>query len=334
MTHDFWLSCGHHLLDRAEGGGLVITDEFLKAYLARPELVPPPEACDAERNLYAALAADPRCPVTPTDIAQIADPDARENWQLLIDFRDRLLRHPTLEAAYLSIVREGGVAPLFMNQLVHVILRNALDGTDDPLTLRAAELFFRVQRVTSHEGALLAADEETVGGITTTAVPPLVSILGLPEHGNIDVINTDNAHSYWERSDRYDMAMDFTAGRDGLAALARAMQCWTWHLLNVQVEIQPLPELRDVNLRWYVGLDAESTKIGDKLWNGDDIDDDTMRRVVGLFRLGFRDPDQMLERVRAEPVYLILAMTPDKTLRMKPQNLLTGLPVRQLEGVG
>ena len=26
---DFWLSCGHHLLDRDVGGGLVVTDEFL-----------------------------------------------------------------------------------------------------------------------------------------------------------------------------------------------------------------------------------------------------------------------------------------------------------------
>ena len=25
---DFWLSCGHHLLDRDEGGGLLVTDEF------------------------------------------------------------------------------------------------------------------------------------------------------------------------------------------------------------------------------------------------------------------------------------------------------------------
>ena len=38
---DFWLSCGHHLLDRDAGGGLVATDEFLKVYLARPELTPP-----------------------------------------------------------------------------------------------------------------------------------------------------------------------------------------------------------------------------------------------------------------------------------------------------
>ena len=36
--NDFWLSCGHHLLDRDAGGGLVVTDDFLKVYLARPEL--------------------------------------------------------------------------------------------------------------------------------------------------------------------------------------------------------------------------------------------------------------------------------------------------------
>jgi hypothetical protein len=41
---DFWLSCGFDLLDRDEGGGLVVTDEFLKTYLARPELTPPPDA--------------------------------------------------------------------------------------------------------------------------------------------------------------------------------------------------------------------------------------------------------------------------------------------------
>ena len=37
--------------------------------------------------------------------------------------------------------------------------------------------------------------------------------------------------------------------------------------------------------------------------------------------------------MKGEPVYLILAMTTDKVLRMKPQNLVTGLPVRHLEAV-
>src|SRR5262249_23236216 len=148
-------------------GGLHVTDEFLKLYLARPELIPPAEACAVERALHAALLADPRMPVPATDIEAIADSDARENWKVMIAFRDRLVRHQTLEAVFRELVRGGfgNVPPLFINQLVHVILRNALDGTEDTHVLRAAELFFRTQRVTLHEGSLIAADEETIGGI-------------------------------------------------------------------------------------------------------------------------------------------------------------------------
>ena len=146
--NDFWISCGHHLLDRDEGGGLLVTDDFLKVYLARPELIPPPEACAVERTLHAALLADPRMPVSASDIAAIADADARENWHLLIAFRDHLLRHKTLEAAYADLVRRdfGNTPPLFVNQLVHVILRNALDGVETRESCAPAELFFRPQR--------------------------------------------------------------------------------------------------------------------------------------------------------------------------------------------
>jgi hypothetical protein len=41
----------------------------------------------------------------------------------------------------------------------------------------------------------------------------------------------------------------------------------------------------------------------------------------------------MIETVRGDPVYLILAMTPQNRLRMKPQNLITGLPIGQRETV-
>ena len=100
---DFWLSCGHHLLDRDEGGGLV-TDEFLKAYLgavgARRR-----RACVAERTLHAALLTNPRRPVAAGELAAIADADARENWSLMTAFRDQLARHRTVEAAYLDLMR-------------------------------------------------------------------------------------------------------------------------------------------------------------------------------------------------------------------------------------
>ena len=73
--------------------------------------------------------------------------------------------------------------------------------------------------------------------------------------------------------------------------------------------------------------------MGDQLWTGETLDDATMGRVVGLFRLTFRDPEVMLNKIRGEPVYLILAMTPDNIIRMKPQNLITGLPISRLETV-
>ncbi len=333
---DFWISCGHHLLDRDQGGGLLLTDDFLKVYLARPELIPPPEACVVEKTLHGALMADPRRAISASDIAAIADADARENWQVLMAFRDLLLRHKTLEGAYAELLRNGpGKTPLlFVNQLVHVILRNALDGVEDAQVVRAAELFFRTQRVTLHEGSLLAADEEIIGGINPAPQSPLVSMLGIPADAHIHVLKDDNASSYWERSDQFDMAIDLTAGKTGLSALSEAMRRWIKHVLNVEVAIEPLTELRDVNLAWYVGLDADATKIGDMMWNGEAIDEATMSRVVGLFALTFRDPSIVLDRVKGEPVYLILAMTPEKIIRLKPQNLATGLPIRHLEAVG
>jgi hypothetical protein len=330
---DFWISCGHHLLDRGAGGGLVVTDEFLKAYFVRPELTPPADACVAERALHAAVLTEPRRPVDDGEIAAIADPDARENWRFVLAFRGLLLAHPTLEAAYLALMRGGAISlpPLFVNQLAHVVLRNALDGCDDPFVLRAAELFFRPQRITLHEQSLLAADEEKIAGANPAPLSPLVSMLGVPTEAQIDVLTDDNADSYWQRSDMFDMALDLTGGRHGLAALAQAMARWISHLLAVEVSIEPVTELRDAQFTWYVGLDSEATRIGDRLWNGDALDDITAGRVVGLFRLVFSDSVAVTEAVKGEPVYLIMAMTPEKILRLKPQNLVIGLPVKQRE---
>src|SRR3954451_23267467 len=270
---DFWLSCGHHLLERDAGGGLVVTDDFLKVYLARPELTPPADACVVEKTLHATLMTDPRRAVSAEDIAAIADADARENWQVMIAFRDRLTRHRTLEAAYLDIVCSGAKIPhIFLNQLVHVILRNALDGCDDPFVLRAAELFFRTQRMTLHEGSLIAADEETIGGTSNTPTSPLVSMLGIPAEAQIDIMSEENAEHYFEHSDLFHVALDMTAGRHGLVALAEAMRRWIAHLLNVEVVIAPLTELRDAKFTWYVGLDSEGSRIGDLLWNDQELD--------------------------------------------------------------
>ena len=72
-----WVSSGHHLVRRADHGGLMATPEWMMAYLARPELVPPDDACAAERALHAALLADPFRAVRADEIAALADPDGR-----------------------------------------------------------------------------------------------------------------------------------------------------------------------------------------------------------------------------------------------------------------
>jgi uncharacterized protein DUF6352 len=331
---DFWLSCGHHLLDRDATGKLLVTDEFLKVYLARPELVPPPEACAAERKLHAAMLGDPRIFVAPGQVAAIADADARENWEVMIRWRDHLVKHRTLEAAYLEIIRHNiGFPQLLVGQLTQAILRNALDDCDDVFVLRAAETFFRPQKLAIQDGFITAIDAETEALLGRHPRTPLVALLGFPLASEIDTLNDATAASYWERSDRFDMALDLTAGQRGLIALGDVVRRWLSHLLAINVAIEPLSELRNAPLSWYVGLDSEATRIGDTLWNGSNLDEETRSRLVGLFRLTFRDPLDMIERVRGEPVYLLAAMTADEVLHLKPQNLVTGLPIRHGETV-
>jgi Family of unknown function (DUF6352) len=326
---DFWISCGHHLLDRDAAGKLLVTDEFLKVYLARPELVPPPEACAAERRLHDSLLGDPRRAVAPAQVAAIADADARENWQVMIGWRDHLVKHRTLEAAYLDIVMHNIRFPqIFVGQLTQAILRNALHDCEDVFTLRAAEIFFRPQKLLLQDGGVVTAiDQETEALVGRTPQSPLVALLGLPAT-EIDMLDDNSAESYRERSDRFDMALDLTAGARGLAALGDVIKRWLAHLLAIDVAVEPLQELCDAELSWYVGLDSEATRIGDILWNGGELDDEARSRLVGLFRLTFRNPLDMIERVRGEPVYLLAAMTADDVLQLKPQNLVTGLPVR------
>ena len=331
-SRDFWLACGHHFLDRDASGRLPVTDEFLKAYLARPELAPPSEACAAERDIHRALLADPRMPIAPSQLAVISDPDARDNWQLMMDWRDFLVEHTTLEAAYLEIVRHGRRFPhLFINQLVQVILRNMLDGCDDPFVLRAAELFFRPQKITLQDGSLIGADEETVADRGAALQSPLSSLLGLATGAEIEVLSETNAHTYWERSDQFDLALDLTAGRRGLKALGDVIKDWIAHLLKVEVSVLPVTELKDVALTWYVGLDAEATLMGDSLWAGEALDEATQARLVGLYQMNFGDGAVMNERLRGAQSYLMMAIAKDWSLRLKPQNLVTGLPLRRLD---
>lgn len=331
---EFWVSSGHHMTRRVEGGGLAVTDEMLLAYLARPELVPPEEACDAERDLHALLMAEPRRPVTAAMIAAIRDEDARENWQFMVGFRDRLMAHPSIEAAYLAIVRKGaqGVPPLFLNQLVHLILRNALDGCTDPFVLRAAELMFRPQKGSLKDGALLLADQELIEAFEAERkallhTAPLAAMMGQDSMGDLEVMTDETAPSYWSRSDAFSMVFNLGGDPRSREALCRALETWIAHMLGVETRIAAIERIEDADWRWFVGLDAEATALGNRLWRGEAVDPADQSRICGLFRLDFADPRMVDPKLAGKPVYLIMALTGDMILRLKPQNLIVGLPL-------
>lgn len=47
---DFWSHCGFHLLERLADGRLGVTDDFLRAYVERPEMRPVDEPARPARS--------------------------------------------------------------------------------------------------------------------------------------------------------------------------------------------------------------------------------------------------------------------------------------------
>lgn len=333
---DFWLNSGYHLLDKNEDGHLVITDDFLRAYFLRPEVRPVDESCDAERELHEKLVNNPQMSVTDNMIKVLKDPDGRENYEVLVPFRDRLLNQKTVEAAYLSLFSHP-LSPLpgmFVDQLVHVILRNVLDGINDPFQVRAAEIFFRDQKVTIQDGNILLGDTEVVEMYAATggwgALGALIAQAGTETKSvEMDVLRQENASIYWPRAEKHDIVLDMSFTRPGLDGFCRVLEGWVGHLLGVKVAVQPVQKITDEKWVWHLGLDKEASGLLNDLYNGEDVGEDRLENLLSLFRLDFSDPLLMREDIRGRPVYMGLCMSPGKDLKLKPQNILVNLPLAQ-----
>lgn len=331
---DFWPSSGFHLLVRDGDGRLEVTDAFLGAYLERPEMRLVEESCAAERALHAELVAAPRLAVEPARIAGLADADARDNYRILLAYRDRLVDAGTVEACYVEAFREArlGITPLFLDQMAQVVARNILDRAPDPMRARAAELVFRQQHVILRDGAALLADTQVhamvaEGGGFGDLGRLLAEAGTAPRRVELDVLLEATASDYWQRDERHDTVLGVTHGRPGLAALAGVLEAWIEHLTGAAVRIEPLREISDDTWVWHIGLDAEASRILNDLYHGTEVGEERLARLLALFRLDFADPSLMRADVAGRPVYLAMAMTPDGKLRLKPQNLLLNLPL-------
>lgn len=333
---DYWPSCGWRLLDHDAQGGLVVTDDFLRHLLARPELAPVPESCAAEIALHEALLDAPRRDVAPGELAAMADADARENYAVWLRFRERLLAQPTLEASYLQIFRgQVDVPPMLVHQLTQVILREALGDTAPALQARAAEMLFRPQRIAIQaDGQVMAADDEAVDRLAVAgsfgAIGELLRQGGAPlREAELDVLGDDTAEAYWDRNEAHDLVVALHHGQPTLDALCRVIERWVARLLGVAVTVQVEREIDDAQWLWHVGLDAQASAVLNALYQGQAVEGGAMERMLCLFSLRFAEPGVVRAELAGHPIYLAMAMDERQVLRLKPQNLLLNLPLAQ-----
>ncbi len=337
---DFWPSCGYRLLDQNADGHLMITDDFLRHLLTRPELVPIASSCAEEIALHERLLQTPQREVAPAELSVFQDRDAADNYAVWLRFRARLLAAPTLEASYLALFQGEGVdvAPLLVQQLTQVLLRHVLghaagEAGATALEVRAAEMLFRTQKISILEdGAVMAADDETVQRNATFGDFDLIGELlkkgGVPlRRVDLDVLSENDLEDYWSRSEHFDLVLRLNHGQPALDALCRVLERWIAHFLQLPVHIQTDREIVDEHWVWHVGLDAQASSILNDMYTGAEVNEDRMKRLMCLFRLEFVNPADMLAEVAGRPVYLAMAMDENGRLYLKPQNLLLNLPL-------
>ncbi len=331
--NDFWFHSGYRFLERTSDGRLRATDDFLRRYFTLPELAPPAESCARERALHEALLDEPRRAVSQAELDALRDPDARENYAVMLRFRERLLAHPTLESFYSSLFTgDVQVPPDFIHHTAQMIVRGMLEGVENGLVARAGELFFREQRITIEHGTVMAADAETVrmhaSGAGYGSIGRLLREVQAPVRSvELDVLDEANHELYWRRDERYDTVLALNPGQPGAAALAAVIERWIAHFHGLACKVTPIREIPDEQWLWHVGLDAEATGLLNRVYQGEDVEPEQMKRIVGLFRADFADPGALRREVAGAPVFLALAMRADGGLRMKPQNLLVNLPL-------
>lgn len=332
---NFWPQSAYKTLEPGPDGQLLVTDDFLRTYLQRPELSLVPESCTAEQSIHARLLANPRCDIAEEEIGQMADADIQENYRVWLRYRARLLSANSLESFYMSLFKGEGVdvPPLFVSQLAQIFVRHILGENAHPLEARMGELFFRTQKISLLEdGIVMGADEEVVArnlqaGETGNILDLLKSKSLAMRSADLDVLHEQNATEYWARDEDLDLAVQLNFGHEPINHFCRLVEKWIEHFLGVKSRITPMQQISDPKWSWHVGLDAAATVILNKLYNKEVLEAEELEKIICLFRLDFIDESAVAKAQAGKPVYLAIALNEQQQLKLKPQNLLFNLPL-------
>lgn len=323
-----WKSAGLHLVGPAVNGRLPIAPDLLRAYYTRPEIHPIAESCAAEHRLFERLMADPFATVGAEDLAAIVDRDAAENYAMVLALRDHLVTAGSIEAGYRALFEPGAprVPPVFVDQLVHLVVTDLLRGEKDAFIARAGELFFREQVSTTSDERIMLADAEVIETRSAGAAL-LAGELPRSREVELETLTPESADRYRAHADHFDFGLDFRFGHLGQSGFARVIERWLARFLDLRTQVLPLQSVRDQPWVWHIGLDAEATRILNALYRGETLPVAGQGKIAALFRMEILEPARVIERVRGRPVFLGLAVDANGRVRMKPQNLLTNLPL-------
>ena len=333
--HNFWPSTSYQTLQVNQDNQLIVTDDFLRMYLSRPELSLIPQSCLKERQIHEELVINPRQEVSEEMLQQIQDKDVLANYQIWFRYRTKLLEARSLESFYMGLFKGDGVdvPPLFINQLVQIFMCHLLGRQPKGMDGRVGEIFFRTQKISVLEdGIVMAADDETVNrNAQTEGFDNIIDLLNKPSFLtrklDLDVLNEDNEEIYWTRDEDFDFAIPLNIGQKPIQNFCDILERWINHFLGVEVKITPLQAISDPQWIWHVGLDAAATEILNALYNKEFLEPSNLSRIICLFRLDFLDIRDIRPEMVGKPVYLAIAKNENHELKLKPQNLLFNLPL-------
>ena len=299
----FLAQLGWHLLDRRDDGRHLVTDDFLRAYLLRPELRPVESPARPSAGCTRPCSKRP-----PADHA--GGPAAAEGPGRARELRGlRALSRPaaaqrTLEDAYLRWPSAPRPASRPCSSSIWRTRSCAASSTAAATACACAP------------PSACSAPRASPSGTAPSSWPTPTRCRSTPDRrhgqpgpapgrgagahprGRARRPGEANAADYLARSDRFDTVLDVSFTRPGLDALCRVLEAWVRHFLAIEVSIQPLQSVRDQRWRWHVGLDAEATALLNALYAGQELGEDRQARLLSLFRLEFKDPSWSPGRAR------------------------------------